>query len=78
VKLPALVHGSPADALSFPRVLLAGILYSIALGALGYVFDVAVGPLIGMWGWWNVAWFGGLILGITRQCVREYARPVPS
>ena len=50
----------------------------VVLGAVGYLFDLAVGPLIGMDGWWTVFFTGGLILGPMLQGVREFAMPLPA
>ncbi|MFN8524451.1 MAG: hypothetical protein U0821_15230 [Chloroflexota bacterium] len=68
--------GQPNDALSFPRVLAAGLLVAVVLGLAGWVFDLVIGPLIGMSGWWTVTGAGGFIYGITLQSVREYAAPI--
>ena len=50
----------------------------VALGAAGYLFDLVVGPLIGMDGWWTVFFTGGLIVGAVLQGVREFAVPLPA
>ncbi len=51
---------------------------AVVLGAVGYLFDLVVGPLIDMHGWWTVFFSGGLILGAILQGVREYAIPLPA
>jgi hypothetical protein len=58
----------------FGVMLAAGIL----LGLVGYLFDLAVGPTIGMGGWWTVFGSGGIILGAMIQVAREYAVPQPA
>ncbi len=70
--------GQPGDRLSLARVFAAMLLGAVVLGAVGYLFDVVVGPLIGMHGWCTVFCTGGLILGAMLQGVREYAIPLPA
>ena len=50
----------------------------LIFGAVGYAFDLVVGPLIGMNGWWTVFFNGGLIVGAMLQGVREFAIPLPA
>lgn len=69
--------GRPGDSLSLPRVLAAMVLGGVVLGAVGYLFDLLAGPLIGMSGWWTVFGSGGIILGGMLQAVREFAVPSP-
>ena len=56
----------------------AMVVGAVVLGAVGYLFDLVVGPLIGMSGWWTVFFSGGLIVGATLQGVREFAVPLPA
>ena len=70
--------GQPGDRWSLARVFAALLIGGVVLGAVGYLFDLAIGPLIGMSGWWTVFFSGGLIAGATAQCVREFATPMPA
>ena len=70
--------GQPGDRLSLARVFAAMLVGAVALGAVGYLFDLVVGPLIGMHGWWTVFCSGGLIAGAVLQGVREFAVPLPA
>ena len=70
--------GQPGDRWSLARVFAALLLGGAILGALGYLFDLVVGPLIGMSGWWTVFFTGGLIVGAMLQGVREFAVPLPA
>ena len=70
--------GQPGDRLSLARVFAAMLAGGVALGALGYLFDLAIGPLIAMDGWWTVFLTGGLIVGAVVQGVREFAVPLPA
>ena len=49
-----------------------------ALAGVGYLFDLIVGPAIGMSGWWTVFCAGGIILGGMVQAAREFAVPQPA
>ena len=70
--------GQPGDRWSLARVVAAMVVGGILLGAVGYVFDLVVGPAIGQGGWWTVFFHGGLIAGATAQAVREFATPTPA
>jgi hypothetical protein len=70
--------GEPGDRLSLARVFGAMIAGGVLLGLVGYIFDLVVGPLIGMGGWWTVFASGGVILGTMIQVNREYAVPAPA
>ena len=70
--------GQPGDRLGLARVFAAMLLGAAILGVVGYLFDLVVGPLIGMHGWWTVFCTGGLILGAMLQGVREFAVPLPA
>ena len=68
--------GTPGDRWSLLRVVGAALAATLVLGALGYLFDLVVGPLIGQHGWWTVTGLGGTILGATAQAVREFGTPI--
>jgi hypothetical protein len=70
--------GEPGDSLSLARVIAAMLVGAVVLGAVGYLFDLVVGPLISMSGWWTVFSAGGLILGGMIQVTREFAVPQPA
>jgi hypothetical protein len=70
--------GQPGDRLSLARVFAAMVGGALLLGAVSYLFDLAIGPAIGMTGWWTVFAHGGLILGAMLQAVREFATPQPA
>ena len=70
--------GQAGDRWSLARAFAAMLLGGGVLGAVGYLFDLVVGPLIGMGGWWTVFFTGGLIVGVMRQGVREFAVPLPA
>jgi hypothetical protein len=70
--------GEPGDSLSLVRVIAAMIVAGAALAGLGYLFDLVVGPAIGMSGWWTVFGTGGIILGGMLQAAREFAVPRPA
>jgi hypothetical protein len=70
--------GEAGDSLSLARVIAAMIVAGAALGAVGYLFDLVVGPAINMRGWWVVFFTGGIILGGMLQAVREFAVPGPA
>ena len=70
--------GEPGDNLSLVRVLAAMVACGAALAGLGYLFDLIVGPAIGMSGWWTVFGAGGIILGGMIQATREFAVPQPA
>jgi hypothetical protein len=67
--------GEPGGPWALGRVFLAMLIVAVLAGALGYVFDLVVGPLIGQSGWWTVTAAGGAIAGATAQAVREFAVP---
>lgn len=69
--------GEPGDSLSLARVIAAMIVGGAALSGIGYLFDLIVGPAIGMSGWWTVFGTGGFILGGMIQATREFAVPQP-
>jgi hypothetical protein len=54
------------------------VVFGAALAGLGYLFDLIVGPAIGMSGWWTVFGPGGFILGGLIQATREFAVPQPA
>ncbi|MDP8923643.1 MAG: hypothetical protein M3O34_12280 [Chloroflexota bacterium] len=70
--------GQPGDRFSLARVFVAMVLGGVVLGAAGYLFDLVVGRLIGMGGWWTVFFHGGLIVGAAAQGLREFATPRPA
>ncbi|MGE3273406.1 MAG: hypothetical protein AB7P40_32025 [Chloroflexota bacterium] len=70
--------GVAGDSLSLARVIAAMIVGAVVLGGAGYLFDLAIGPMIQMSGWWLVTGSGGLILGGMIQAAREYAVPQPA
>jgi len=54
----------------------AAILIAAAVGAaVGFAIDLTLGRLTNQSGWWTVTMFGGAIVGIMAQGVREFARP---
>ena len=69
--------GTPGDRWALARVFGAMIVGAIVAGLVGYLFDLAVGPLIGQSGWWTVFASGGLIAGAALQAVREFTNPLP-
>ena len=68
--------GEPGDGWSLPRVYGALMVGAVIGGALGYVVDLVIGPLVQQSGWWVVFGLGGAIAGTTLQAVREFARPL--
>ena len=70
--------GEAGDRLSLVRVLGAMVVAGAALAGIGYLFDLIVGPAIGMSGWWTVFGTGGIILGGMIQATREFAVPQPA
>ena len=70
--------GEAGDSLSLVRVIGAMIVAGAALSGIGYLFDLIVGPAIGMSGWWTVFGTGGFILGGMIQATREFAVPQPA
>lgn len=67
--------GEPGDRWSLARVY-AAMLIAAAIGAgIGLVVDLTIGRLTNESGWWTVTAFGGAIVGIMAQGVREFARP---
>ena len=70
--------GEAGDSLSLVRVIAAMVIASAALAGIGYLFDLIVGPTIGMSGWWTVFCTGGFILGGMIQATREFAVPQPA
>ncbi len=70
--------GEAGDSLSLVRVIGAMVVAGAALAGIGYLFDVIVGPAIGMSGWWTVFATGGFILGGMVQATREFAVPQPA
>lgn len=70
--------GEPGDSLSLVRVIGAMVVAGAALAGIGYLFDLIVGPAIGMSGWWTVFCTGGIILGGMIQATREFAVPRPA
>ncbi len=70
--------GTPGDRWSLARVFGAMVAGGALLGAVGYLFDLAIGPSIDMGGWWTVFFHGGVIAGAMAQAVREFATPSPS
>jgi hypothetical protein len=70
--------GEAGDSLSLVRVFAAMLIAAAALAGIGYLFDLVVGPAIGMSGWWTVFCTGGLILGGMVQATREFAVPQPA
>jgi hypothetical protein len=70
--------GQPGDGLSLARVFGVMLAAGIVLGLVGYLFDLIVGPTIGMSGWWTVFGSGGIIFGAMIQVAREYAVPQPT
>jgi len=70
--------GQPGDRLSLARVFAAMLVGGLLLGLVGYLFDLVIGPLIGMSGWWTVFGSGGIILGAAIQVNREFAVPAPA
>jgi len=67
--------GEAGDSLSLARVFAAMIVGGAALAGIGYLFDLIVGPAIGMSGWLTVFCAGGIILGGMIQATREFAVP---
>jgi len=70
--------GEAGDSLSLVRVIGAMVVAGAALAGIGYLFDLIVGPAIGMSGWWTVFGTGGFILGGMIQATREFAVPQPA
>jgi hypothetical protein len=70
--------GEPGDKLSLARVFAAMLVGGLLLGLVGYIFDLVIGPLIAMSGWWTVFAAGGVILGAMIQVTREFAVPSPA
>ena len=70
--------GEAGDSLSLARVIGAMVVAGAALSGIGYLFDLIVGPAIGMSGWWTVFCTGGFILGGMIQATREFAVPQPA
>jgi hypothetical protein len=70
--------GEAGDSLSLARVIGAMVVAGAALAGIGYLFDLIVGPAIGMSGWWTVFCAGGFILGGMIQATREFAVPQPA
>jgi hypothetical protein len=70
--------GQPGDGLGLARVFGAMVAGGVALGLVGYIFDLVVGPAVAMSGWWTVFGSGGLILGTMIQAAREFAAPAPA
>lgn len=70
--------GEPGDSLSLVRVIGAMVVGAVALAGIGYLFDLIVGPAIGMGGWWTVFCTGGFILGGMIQAAREFTVPQPA
>ncbi len=70
--------GTPGDRWSLARVFGAMVAGGALLGAVGYLFDLAIGPSIDMGGWWTVFFHGGVIVGAMAQAVREFATPSPA
>src|SRR5215211_1167442 len=70
--------GEAGDSLSLVRVIGAMVVAGAALSGIGYLFDLIVGPAIGMSGWWTVFGTGGFILGGMIQATREFAVPQPA
>src|SRR5215213_8308666 len=70
--------GEAGDSLSLARVIAAMIVGGAALAGIGYLFDLIVGPAIGMSGWWTVFCMGGFILGGMIQATREFSVPQPA
>ena len=70
--------GEAGDSLSLVRVIAAMVVASAALAGIGYLFDLIIGPVIGMSGWWTVFCTGGFILGGMIQATREFAVPQPA
>jgi hypothetical protein len=70
--------GEPGDSLSLVRVIGAMVVGAVALAGIGYLFDLIVGPAIGMSGWWTVFCTGGFILGGMIQAAREFTVPQPA
>ena len=70
--------GEAGDSLSLVRVIGAMLVGCAALSGIGYLFDLIVGPAIGMSGWWTVFGTGGFILGGMIQATREFAVPQPA
>ena len=70
--------GQPGGRWSLARVFAAMVGGGVVLGAIGYLFDLVVGPMIDMGGWWTVFFSGGLIAGAMLQTVREFVLPLPA
>jgi hypothetical protein len=70
--------GVAGDGLSLVRVFAAMAIGGAVFAGLGYLFDLVVGPAIGMSGWWTVFGSGGIILGGMLQAAREFAVPQPA
>ena len=70
--------GEAGDSLSLARVIGAMVVGAVALAGIGYLFDLIVGPAIGMSGWWTVFCTGGFILGGMIQAAREFTVPRPA
>jgi hypothetical protein len=70
--------GEAGDSLSLVRVIAAMIVGGAALAGIGYLFDLVIGPVINMSGWWTVFCTGGIILGGMIQAAREFAVPRPA
>jgi hypothetical protein len=67
--------GEPGDRWALARVYGAMLAAAVVGGALGYVVDLVIGPLVEQSGWWVVFGLGGGIAGATLQGVREFATP---
>jgi hypothetical protein len=70
--------GRAGDRLSLARVFGVMLAAGVGLGIVGYLFDLIVGPSIGMNGWWTVFGSGGIIIGAMVQAAREFAVPQPA
>ncbi len=57
-------------------MLAAMLVGTLLFGAIGYAFDLVIGPHIGQHGWWTVTGLGGTIAGATAQAVREFSTPM--
>jgi len=70
--------GEAGGRLSLVRVIAAMVVGAVVLGGIGYLFDLILGPVIQMSGWWTVFGSGGFILGGMMQAAREFAVPPPA
>lgn len=70
--------GTAGDSLSLARVMAAMLIGGAGLAGIGYLFDLAVGPAIGMSGWWTVFGTGGVCLAGMVQAAREFSVPQPA